>query len=280
MCRRGCRRWVGCKRARERSGRSRSGRGKEYVGESRRARSNLASVGATPSKRLLVYAVLHAQSVIGAVGGLSEENTVACAEDGVLGELPGNAEPGSDVVFVVVQRCGVQGQRGRSRIGLGRSRNVLQVVANAEIQRKPGPQLPSVFEIEAEVVVVKVVFADVRDWIIDLSESPVVFSRESVPHIDAQGIGNPPAEGGIGPRRATRKGARGIVTVVSVTLEKVDEQLVDEIHVRSKLEYVGALHDGKVVGELDAVLIRESRTWEGGSFSIGSDIREGSRWPT
>ena len=55
---------------------------------------------------------------------------------------------------------------------------------------------------------------------------------------------------------------------------------MDEIHVRSKLEYVGALHDGKVVGELDAVLIRESRTWEGGSFSIGSDIREGSRWPT
>ncbi len=57
----------------------------------------------TSGKRLLEYTVLDAQGVIGTVGRLSVEDPVACAKNGVLGELPGYADPGSKVVLIDVQ---------------------------------------------------------------------------------------------------------------------------------------------------------------------------------
>src|SRR5216684_7807832 len=90
---------------REWGSKGRPRRGEEDVGESRRTGFDRR----TPVKRLLEYAILDAQGIIGAVGGFSIENAVPRAKNSVLGELPGYTNPWSKVVLVNVQRRCVKG---------------------------------------------------------------------------------------------------------------------------------------------------------------------------
>src|SRR5207248_1333612 len=118
--------------------------------------------------------------------------------------------------------------------------------AEPKVQREIGFYLPAIFHEPGDIVVVEIVLADARDRIGNLDERGEVPARQTVAKVDPLNVRGPVAEiPGAG------------VRIHAATLEQVDQELVNRIHVDTCLDRVPASGPRKHIVELQAMLVGE-----------------------
>src|SRR5262245_14216889 len=109
-------------------------------------------------------------------------------------------------------------------------------------------KVPSVFEKHRVIVVPEIVFSNAGDRIVCLRKGIVVFARPAVAGVYPKHIKSPVAE---------RRCRRTRVTVRTVSLKQIYDDIVNEVEIKPGLELVSAAGERDGVSNLNPVFVRK-----------------------